>query len=167
MWESNYKSSIKYLNALHKRIIRIICGLPWHVSTNLSFYELHLLSLENINSYQILLLMFNFHNNLLPKSLLNTFALDIKKNSDFHSYITRSSSHYRSQYARINTILFSFICTGPILWNKLPNTLNDDDVYDNFCGAITQHMPLQGRLDKNRSHVRDLISRSSVFLVWT
>ena len=35
VWGSNYKSSPKYLNALHKRIIRIICGLPWHVSTNL------------------------------------------------------------------------------------------------------------------------------------
>jgi len=25
---------------------------------------------------------------------------------------------------------------------------DDDDEYDNFYGAITQHMPLQGRLDK-------------------
>ena len=25
---------------------------------------------------------------------------------------------------------------------------DDDDQYDNFYGAITQHMPLQGRLDK-------------------
>src|SRR6218665_3331432 len=58
------------------------------VSTNQSSCELHLLSLEHINSYQILLFMFSFHNNLLPKSLLNTFALDIKKNSDFHSYNT-------------------------------------------------------------------------------
>src|SRR6218665_2950076 len=69
--------------------------------------------------------MFSFHNNLLPKSLLSTFTLDIKKNSDFHSYNTRSSSHYRSQYARINTRLFSFVCTGPILWNRLPSTLKD------------------------------------------
>jgi len=44
---------------------------------------------------------------------------------------------------------------------------DDDDEYDNFHGAITQHMPLQGRLDKKPSHVRDMISRSSVFLVWT
>ena len=42
---------------------------------------------------------------------------------------------------------------------------HDDDEYDNFYGAITQHMPLQGRLHKNLSHVRDMISRSSVFLV--
>ena len=81
VWGSNYKSSLKYLSTLHKRIIRIICDLPWyvHVSTNQSLCELNLLSLENINSYQILLFMFSFHNNLLPKSLPNTFALDIKR----------------------------------------------------------------------------------------
>src|SRR6218665_3117468 len=122
VWVSNYKSSLKYLNTLHKRIIRIICGLPWHVSTNQSFCELHLLSLENINSYQILRFMFNFRNNLLPKSLLTTFALNLIKNLDFHSYNTRSASHYKRQYARINTRLISFVCTGPIPWNRLPNT---------------------------------------------
>jgi len=26
---------------------------------------------------------------------------------------------------------------------------DDDDEYDNFYGAITQHMPLQGRLNKD------------------
>ena len=44
---------------------------------------------------------------------------------------------------------------------------DDDDEYDNFYGTITQHMPLQGRLHKNMSHVRDMTSRSSVVLVWT
>jgi len=34
----------------------------------------------------------------------------------------------------------------------------DDDEYDNLYGAITQHMPLQGRLDKDHDacHVRDI-----------
>ena len=27
---------------------------------------------------------------------------------------------------------------------------DDDDEYDDFYGTITQHMPLQGRLDKDR-----------------
>jgi len=44
---------------------------------------------------------------------------------------------------------------------------DDDDEYDNFYGVITQHMPLQGTLTKKPSYVRDMISRSSVFLVWT
>ena len=75
-WGSNYKSYFK-----HKRIIRIICGLTWyvHVSTKTNFHQLHLLTLDNTNSYQILLIMFSFYNSLLQKSLENTTALDIKK----------------------------------------------------------------------------------------
>ena len=42
-----------------------------------------------------------------------------------------------------------------------------DDEYDNCYDAVTQHMPLQGRLDKNTTHVRDMTARSSVFWVWT
>src|SRR6218665_9955 len=45
----------------------------------LSFYELHLLTLENINKYQILLFMFSFHNNLLPRSLHTNIASCLKK----------------------------------------------------------------------------------------
>src|SRR6218665_3620306 len=94
----------------------------------------------NTSSYQILLFMFTFHNNLLPKSLLSTFALDIKKNSDFHSYNTRASSHYRSQYARINTSLFSFVCTGPILWNRLPNTLKNTYTLASFKRNLKKYL---------------------------
>jgi len=36
---------------------------------------------------------------------------------------------------------FNFLCARP-------HDDDDNDEYDNFYGAITQHMPLQGRLDK-------------------
>ena len=80
-WGSNYKFYFKHLNTLLKRIIRIICGLPWYVdvSTKTSFHQLHLLTLENTNSYKILLFMFSFYNSLLAKSLKNTTAFNIKK----------------------------------------------------------------------------------------
>ena len=60
---------------------------------------------------------------------------------------------------------FNFLCARP--HDDDDDDDDDNDEYDNFYGAITQHMPLQGRLDKNPSHVRDMISRSSLFLVWT
>src|SRR6218665_1163283 len=47
VWGSNYKSYFKHLSTLHKRIIRIICGLHLYVSTKTSFYQLHLLTPEN------------------------------------------------------------------------------------------------------------------------
>ena len=62
-----------------------------------------LLTLENTNSYQILLFMFSFNNSLLPKSLENTTELDIKK-SEIHPYNTRTSSYYRGHYG-INCLI--------------------------------------------------------------
>ena len=44
---------------------------------------------------------------------------------------------------------------------------DDDDEYDNFNGAVTEHMPLPGRIEKNTSRARDTISRDSVNRVWT
>jgi len=35
-------------------------------------------------------------------------------------------------------------------------TRDDDDRYDNFYGAITQHMPLQGRLDKKPCRMSEI-----------
>ena len=104
VWGSNYKSYFKHLNTLHKRVIRIICGLPWYASTKTSFHQLHLLTLENTNSYQILLFMFSFYNSLLPKSLENTTDLDIQKILKFTLAILEH----------------------PLtIWTKLPNTLKD------------------------------------------
>jgi len=38
---------------------------------------------------------------------------------------------------------------------------DDDDEYDNFYGTITQHMPLQGCLDKNpyNNNIIDPVSK--------
>src|SRR6218665_1192368 len=127
VWGCNYKSSLNHLYILQKRIVRIICGLRCCASTKLSFYELHLLTIDNINKYQILLFMFSFHNNLLPRSLHTNVASCLKTNSDTHFHFTRSSSHYRSHYARINVKLFSIFCTGPTLWNKLPADLKNSN----------------------------------------
>src|SRR6218665_1014063 len=79
VWGCNYKSSLNHLYILQKRIVRIICGLRWCASTKLSFYELHLLTLENINKCQILLFMFSFHNNLLLRSLHTNVASCLKE----------------------------------------------------------------------------------------
>ena len=48
--------------------------------------------------------------------------------------------HFRSQYARINTRLFSFVCTGPILWNRLPNTLKNTYTLASFKRNLKRHL---------------------------
>src|SRR6218665_431025 len=75
IWGSNYKTYLQNLITVQKRAIRLICNLPRYSSSKASFCKLNLLTLENINRYQILLFMFRYHHNLLPKS----FAIFFKQ----------------------------------------------------------------------------------------
>src|SRR6218665_860204 len=69
IWGSNYKTHLSNLFILQKRAIRLICNLPRFSSTKASFFKLNLLTLNNINKYQMLLFMFRYHHSLLPKSI--------------------------------------------------------------------------------------------------
>src|SRR6218665_638553 len=85
--------------------------------------------------------LINFHNNLLPKSLQNTLALDIKK-SDIHSYNTRSSSNYRSQPSRTiphpsDTVYYYFIIKLSFIARLNKNNLAQKRVTEK-CLIITQ-----------------------------
>src|SRR6218665_3512543 len=68
IWGCNYKTYLQNLFTVQKRAIRLISDLPRYSSSKASFRKLNLLTLENINRYQILLFMFRYHHNLLPKS---------------------------------------------------------------------------------------------------
>ena len=113
------KTHLYNLFILQKRAIRLICNLPRFSSTKASFCKLNLLTLNNINKYQILLFMFRYHHSLLPK----TINIHFQTGSQIHGHYTRFSHHYRSHYARINTKEFSIHCIGPVLWNNLPEEL--------------------------------------------
>src|SRR6218665_2891444 len=119
IWGSNYKTRLYNLFILQKRAIRLICNLPRFSSTKASFCKLNLLTLNNINKYQILLFMFCYHHSLLPK----TINIHFQTGSQIHGHYTRFSHHYRSHYACINTKEFSIHCIGPVLWNNLPEEL--------------------------------------------
>jgi len=134
IWGSNYKTYLQNLFTVQKRAIRLICNLPRYSSSKASFRKLNLLTLENINRYQILLFMFRYHHNLLPKSFTIFFQTGIQ----IHSHYTRFSHYYRSHYARIRTKEFSIHCTGPLLWNGLPEELKTLPLLNSFKYQLKQ-----------------------------
>ena len=94
VWGHNFKSYLHNIT-LQKRAVRIICHLPYYAGTQLSFRHHKILSLENINKYQIFLYMFRLHNKLLPKAI----SIDLQTGTEIHSHYTRSAHHYRSHHA--------------------------------------------------------------------
>lgn len=123
VWGSKFKSNLRHLFILQKRIIRIICSLPWCASTSFSFHDLHILTLNN--NKITLLFMCNCHHSLLLKLIYTrpTIYLGIWISSQIHSHNTRSSHHYRSQFARVKIEELSILRIGPPLWNKPPDDL--------------------------------------------
>jgi len=69
--------------------------------------------------------MLSFYHNLLPNATSHVIALDIQTNSQIHSHYTRASHHFKSQFARVKIKQFSILCSGPTLWNKLPDGMKN------------------------------------------
>src|SRR6218665_2765151 len=105
----------------------MICKLPYLATSLPSFIKLQLLTIEQINRYQVLLFM-----QRLPSSI----PFDLQKGVDIHDYNTRSSHSYRSHRARIKVKQLSMHCIGPDMWNKLPDSLKDVQSLGSFKSLL-------------------------------
>jgi hypothetical protein len=129
-WGSNYPSRLKPLIILQKRAIRLICGVHWRSSSAPLYLSHMLLSLLNINKFQICLFMHRYHQRLLPHTFNNYFTTGSK----LHDHATRHASCYRSEYARLKIKQFSIKYLGPKIWNGLPvhiSTLKSTSLFKN------------------------------------
>src|SRR6218665_51956 len=132
VWGASYKSHLHNLFVLQKRVIRMICKLPYLATSLPSFIKLKQLTIEQINRYQVLLFMHRFHHQGLPSSI----PFDLQKGVDIHDHNTRSSHSYRSHRARIKVKQLSMHCIGPDMWNKLPDSLKDVQSLGSFKSLL-------------------------------
>jgi hypothetical protein len=85
VWGNTYKSSLKSLVLLQKRVVRIITFSRYDEHTSPLFKNLGLLKLFDIIKMSNLLFMHDFYTNRLP-TVFNDFFFFI---SDKHTYSTR------------------------------------------------------------------------------
>ena len=99
------------------------------------FYQLGLLKLNEIYSFQISKLMFNQvkNNNIICPNLSNILSL--------HSHSTRSSHklNYYIPLAKTNLGKTSFEHCGPLIWNTLPSKIKDSTVFQ-FKSLLKKHL---------------------------
>ena len=120
IWGSTYRTNLYRLKILQKRIVRIITKSNFDAHTLPLFSQHNLLRLEDIHSLQLGLFMYSIENKIYP----NTFLAMLQKNCQFHSYQTRHSNNFRSDFCRTNIKKFTVISQGPTLWNSLPQHVN-------------------------------------------
>ena len=95
---STYRTNLYRLKILQKRIVRIITKSNFDAHTLPLFSQHNLLRLEDIHSLQPGLFMYSIENKIYP----NTFLAMFQKNCQFHSYQTRHSNNFRSDFCGTN-----------------------------------------------------------------
>ena len=118
---STYKSYLRKLDVLHKRIIRIIAGVNRREHTKPLFNNLRILTLSDLFSYNIGLLMYKYHHGWLP-SVLDMFS----KNSDVHNYGTRQANYLKIPQFFTDLGQMSFRYQAVKIWNNIYKFLKVD-----------------------------------------
>ena len=106
---------------LQKKAIRIIFNASYYAHTTPIFKELKLLTVYDINNFNIAIFMFLCSRGLLPVAMLSKFVL----NSNVHCHNTRNSVNYHLPKIRTNISKNSIFFKGPVLWNQIPPDLKN------------------------------------------
>src|SRR5688572_17787969 len=136
-WASTYRTRLTMLTTLQKRVIRIICNVPYRASTKLLFLDMKILPFECINKLQVALFMYKIHS----RQILSNFDHWFCKNSEVHDHYTRSSSNYHQRSVHTNIRQQHSIGTyGPLLWNSLPKELTCIPAVYHFKNKLKVHL---------------------------
>jgi len=137
IWASTYCTSLACLTTLQKRIIRIICNVPYRAHTKDLFISLGILPFERTNKLQVGEFMCRFHMRLLPSVFNRWFS----KNLEVHSHHTRSSNKYHQISTNTTIRQHSIRIYGPLFWNTLPTDLTNVPTLYQFKKIIKSHLP--------------------------
>ena len=113
-WNFSSKSNLDRIIKLQKTAVRIITFSDQHTHSNPLFIELNLLKVEDVFKFQIILSVYDFINNALPKSLNHLFEI----NNTTHQHDTRSKPCLH--LPKFNSVTFgknSLSYNGSVLWN--------------------------------------------------
>ena len=120
-WGNTYVSNLKPIYTLQKRALRIITFSAFDHPSSPLFKSLGITKFFDLVTYHIAVLMYKYHNSLLP-SAFNCFFMKI---SHVHSYNTRLAvkQTYYLPNARTNYGMFNIRFKGPKVWNDLDENI--------------------------------------------
>ena len=123
VWGSTYKTNLRRLVSLQKRVIRIISKSTFDSHSDPIFKELELLKLSDIRQLELGKLMFSLNHSLLPSKFNIYFSL----NKQVHSYATRHANDFHLPFCRTNLRKFSVSFQGPTYYNSIGNDIKESN----------------------------------------
>ena len=135
VWGSTYKTNLRRLVSLQKRVIRIISKSTFDSNSDPIFKELELLKLSDVRQLELGKLMFSFNRSLLPSKFNNYFSL----NKQVHSYATRYANDFHVPFCRTN-LKFSVSVQGPTFYNSLNNDIKESNSLHSFKTKLKKNI---------------------------
>lgn len=118
VWASTYPSSLHKLLLIQKKFVRLATSSSYLAPSDPLFKQLNILTIRDINIYQICVFMYNCIASNSPfSSVFHDFFIF---NSTIHSYLTRQTNHLHCKFSRTSLGQFSIKTRGPIIWNSKP-----------------------------------------------
>ena len=137
VWGSTYKTNLRRLVSLQKRVIRIISKSTFDSNSDPIFKELELLKLNDVRQLELGKLMFSFNRSLLPSKFNNYFSL----NKQVHSYATRyARNDFHLPFCRTNLRKFSVSFQGPTFYNSLNNDIKESNSLHSFRAKLKKNI---------------------------
>jgi predicted amino acid racemase len=122
IWGNTYKTRIKKLMRIQKKIVRLITFKPYSEHTETIFKNLEILNVYQINDFLTGIFMFRYFNlKNLPEIFTNYFVT----NNEVHHHNTRKTSKLHKSYNRTNYAKHTLSNSGVDIWNGLANKYKD------------------------------------------
>lgn len=124
LWGSASATSLNPIKILQKKAVRVLLNKSWNAHTRPLFYQLQLLTLEDIYNLYISLFMYDIYHQNINTTFINMFS----PISNIHHYNTRASKSqfFYLKFARTK-YKQNFITTKGIkIWEKIPNDFKSE-----------------------------------------
>ena len=120
IWASRYKSAFHRIYLLQRRALRVCTLSDKKIGATL-FQKYKKLTIYELLQLQILKFIYQSVHNLLPKTLVKLFRIT----TNIHDHNTRRKMKLFTKLARLNIRKNSIAVQGPILWNSIPETMQN------------------------------------------
>lgn len=119
LWGNTHISYLNKIIILQKKILRTINGAKYNEHTNTFFYNMNILKVPELYTWQLGKYMYRSFMGSLPHYLQICFM----RNKDLHNYQTRHQLNLCVPSHKKNLFHKSLFCNGPVVWNSLDQAL--------------------------------------------
>ena len=134
LWGSTTQYNLNSLHKMQKKIVRMICKVPYRSHTASLFQDLKIFNIHNIYHYHMCLLMFKIYKGQSPLLLRNMFTLSDNVNN------TRQMFNYNLPLFRLAICQKSFGYKGVKIWNYIVSHVNLNFTTITFKKHVKRHL---------------------------